>query len=650
MFNGFVNFSSYINFYFEFLNPTFWLSIGAIIFVLGLIGLNPIKEQSDSNFGEMIGIKTRQILLVALFGIIFLYPFFIVMFAAKIYENQFDQFLNFFFEKTLDSFLSFWTIPLAALISSYLISFSFERYMLPKLSALGRRFRVRQSGDELSDIRMEKDKLKAKDFLPKKYYKKGYMFYGLNQNNKPIYDPIEKWKKQNVKIIGPTQTGKGVEIGVQLDQAIRKNMTVFFLDPKPDHHAAHIMYQACQETGRNFIYLDLNDGTQGTWSPFSGGTFRDRRSRLHFALGLNDTGKESDFYKASEREIIDQEIDGWSGSINDLIHKLQKQKDLVKRTLSNLSEWKQVDTFHPKQNKGFSIEKSLEENAVVYIRASIDDQIVVKAATLFIMETVQELKRLFNDGRRKEHFYFCIDEVRFMISDMLADALATVVGFNSTFHVAYQSILDIRNLKDANLNAQAIEQSVNINCKTTLCYMAADSETAEWASLLSGTIQKTVSRMEEVRVTRHGAELWSPDRTLNKAEENLIPENMMKMLPERIGALFRPNELAIILHSCWIPVEKRYTPRIKNKEDKSPKIETIEPEIITTKVKPVKKKTEKKQAKKKPEIKEPLDMFDLDKMIKQSEVKEEKRKNNQPKKMESEKENTQEKEFDWNNI
>jgi hypothetical protein len=176
------------------------------------------------------------------------------------------------------------------------------------------------------------------------------------------------------------------------------------------------------------------------------------------------------------------------------------------------------------------------------------------------MEVVQELMRLYSDGRRQDHLYFVIDEVRFMISDMLADALATVVGFDANIAIAYQSTLDIRNLKDQTLNAGAIEQSININCKTTLCYMAMDTETAQWASELSGTRLKSVTRMEGVKVLRHGGEIWDDKRMMNKVEECFIPANTFRMLPERTGVLFMPTELARVIYTCWVPVEKEFSP------------------------------------------------------------------------------------------
>ncbi|NND65564.1 MAG: type IV secretory system conjugative DNA transfer family protein, partial [Gammaproteobacteria bacterium] len=447
---------------------------------------------------------------------------------------------------------------------------------VPRLSSARRLLRVKQSGEELSDIRTEAGRLKGKRFAPSKYYKSNQFFLGLDDSGKPVYEDDSTWKSWNQKIIGPTQTGKGVFIGVQIDQAIRKGYCAIVIDPKPDKHLKAIMKQACQDTGRNFVELDLNPGHPGQWAPFAGGAPRERRARMYYALSLNDTGKESDFYKAKERSVIDdllfpKEKVGlspdptrpnveWDWTIGRMLELLDRPaiEDDVRRTLSLLSEWNSIDTFSPdlKRGQAFSVERALLNNDVVYVRASLMDRNILKAASVLIMEMVQELMRLYKNGRPQgSHIFLLIDEVKFMISDQLANALATCVGFDSNISIAYQSILDLQDLDDANVNAKTVENSVNINCKLTLCYQAANAETAMWAEELSGTQLKAVTGGESVKVGRHGVEKWTEERSIVRQEAPIISHNTMLMLPQMVGVLFRPATIATVLYTAWVAVD-----------------------------------------------------------------------------------------------
>lgn len=90
----------------------------------------------------------------------------------------------------------------------------------------------------------------------------------------------------------------------------------------------------------------------------------------------------------------------------------------------------------------------------------------------------------------------------------------------------------------------------------TISYRANDDETAEWVSLQTGTVQKSVTKLEKVETNRGGAEEWSAERSVGQAEEQLIPANQLLSLPPRVGALIRPNTLATLLYTCWIPVKE----------------------------------------------------------------------------------------------
>ena len=111
------------------------------------------------------------------------------------------------------------------------------------------------------------------------------------------------------------------------------------------------------------------------------------------------------------------------------------------------------------------------------------------------------------------------------------------------------------NLPDKSLNADSIRGGIDTNTQVTLSYRANDFETAKWVSDQTGLGQKTVTKMEKVDVNKAGAEVWGEERSVGQVEENFITTNQLLSLPPRVSALIRPNTLATLLYTCWIPVK-----------------------------------------------------------------------------------------------
>ena len=69
-------------------------------------------------------------------------------------------------------------------------------------------------------------------YNPLNYYnhKKG-IFFGLNEQRKPVYIPWQQWRKSHVDVIGTTGSGKGVAAGILLSQAVSSGECVVVVDP-----------------------------------------------------------------------------------------------------------------------------------------------------------------------------------------------------------------------------------------------------------------------------------------------------------------------------------------------------------------------------------------------------------------------------------
>jgi len=438
-------------------------------------------------------------------------------------------------------------------IGTLVLKMIYFRYLIPSVSSIKRKFRNVRSDEKESDIRDEKNSTKLKSFNPQKYYKKDHIFIALDENNKPLYVPIETWRKTNMQIIGPTRYGKGVAIGVIADQVIKVGDSVIYIDPKNDQFIPQIMYQTALEEGRPFVYLTLHDNGIGYYSPFKGGSERDGISRLISAFKLETTGHPgTDYYKRIETEFLTAAFKT-GRSINNLLTTL-RGNEKTNSANAEMAAWAEIKTLcPPKSASSFSVKKALLDGAIVYVQGKLDDAVVKTATKVFIREIIQESKALVKE--RQHHLTVVVDEVSFLVSKTLAEATSTILADNVNFVLAYQSIDDLLNLDDATVNPRYINQNINVNCQLKLVYGGKDFPTAEWVSKMSGTINKAVTRLEKTDVSDFGGEKWEDHRTIANVNENLISTNQILSLPPQVACLIQPNQLATLAYTSFITVK-----------------------------------------------------------------------------------------------
>lgn len=545
-------------------NPWYWVAWAGVFLIAGLISMAPWTLPKAHGGLDLIGHAIRRCNFWTGVCLAILLAVFIEFYDLS-YRGLVPQHWNKLMHWLRGSFISYGWMPILAFIAGYSIRFLYFRYIHVTISALLRKLRNVQEDESESDIRNERIRFNAKDFQPAKYYAKdgSFIFVGLDEDDKPLTIPIDTWRETNMQIIGPTRYGKGVVAGDIMDQVVHLGDALFYIDPKKDRWAPHVLLQACQAAGRPFYYLALHDNAVGYWSPFTGGNRRDAYTRLTSIFEMQEGGDAgTDFYKAQEKKLFNRIITSdQSLRIQDIYLRIKSwndrskdDKDKALKMEAQLENWRQIGALNPPEEiETFSIEKALLEGGVVYVQGELMDETVKKATKAFIMELVQESMRLAS--KREHHVTIVIDEVRFLVSKMLADALATAVGSRVNIVTMYQSILDLRTPDDVNLDGEAILQSVNVNSQLKLIYGGADAETAEWVSKMSGTRTKKVTSMEKTTIRTAGAEEWDKGRTLKTLEEALIPENVMLTLPPRVCVLFRPRELAAVSHSAHVPVK-----------------------------------------------------------------------------------------------
>lgn len=436
----------------------------------------------------------------------------------------------------------------------------FLRFVEPVLSYWFHHGRNTLGIDAKADIRSTAGVLSAKDFSPVDHYKEGQIFFGLDSANTAVYVDLETFRKANLQVIGPTRFGKGVLLGTLLDQAVRAGHVVIYVDPKDDEWLPWVMHHAAGADHR-FVVIDLNAVGKQRWAPFAGGTLRERRARITVACGLADTGTDGDFYKRTERGILDEILPKCgSGSIASMLAALEAKgadgkplRENAARLYESLREWSLVPALNP-EKKGLTVEDVLKNGWVFYFRGSMDDRTMLAATRIFIMEVIQQAKRLKTE-RAGRQLTLAVDELKFLVSQELSDALATSLGHNVNIVICHQSIGDLRAPEDRTLDGAALEQGVVTNCQLKVLYRC-DPQTAEWGAKLSGTKQITVVRSEKVHTNVAGGQVYNDDHTLANEEEALIPENVLLSLPPKVGVIYSPRALASVVYTSPMRVAK----------------------------------------------------------------------------------------------
>lgn len=541
--------------------PWWWVCVGGAGLTLALFNVLPVSvppaKADEYGLADLAKIGLRVVALVTL--LVMLVCFVPAVYMGTLAVLGSDAGHEWIVREAGRQARSWGWLPVLAVMLGLAGRVVVSRYVAPRFSQWKQRLIVRQEDHKQSDMRHELGRLKPRDFDPRAHYRPAQMFMGLDVDGRPVHIDTRIFCATHMQVIGPTRFGKGVLLGGLLEQAIEQGHGAVYIDPKGDAFVPYIMAAACERAGRRFVYLDLA-GEDTRWSPFEGGSPRDRRARICNAADLNNAGDGGDFYKSRERAILDTIMPGSGTSIAGLRAALEQRgpdgkplKEAASRLSDSLIEFGMLPALNPRKGGGIKIGDALKAGASIYVRGSLDDAVVRRATRVFLSEVIQEARRL--DGARPNHLTLAVDELKFMISQEVSDALATIAGYRANMILLHQSIGDLRGPEDRGLNAVALESSVIVNCQIKLMYRASDPETAEWASLLSGTKIERATKSVMVEHNRLGGEAYGTARQLTDLEVPVIPPNQLLGLSPRVGVLFMPERLASVVFTCFVKAD-----------------------------------------------------------------------------------------------
>lgn len=552
-------------------SPWYWVVLAVALFTVGLVHPVPwtLKDDEESFVSHLVLWVRKVAAYTALWGILAL-PLLVYCTFVLSADTSSGEASAAFLAWAADRLGRYWMLVVGAFVVGLALRFLWDRYAVPVLSKYWRTLRITQETDKLVDAREEVATLKAKEFSPEDYFVDGKIFYGLDENEQPIYFDLDRFRTTHHAILGPTNYGKGIVLQSIFKQCIRNGFGIFYVDPKGDNWLPFLLQNEAKAAGRRFVYLDLNPEGKGVWHPFLGGAFRQRRTRIVRAFNLESFGTDADVHKAKERGLLDDALENTDGTIKSLLEYVKKNAETGRDNLStlrdSLREWARVDTFSQSvKRKGHSIEQCLMNNAIVYIRGDLADPVVKAATKAYISELVTEIKRL--DAARPAHVVLGIDELKFLACAEINEALATIRQHQCNMLLAAQSIANLEAPDDKRLDGKALAREFEVNTPIKFVYRAADERTAEWAENLSAGQWLNVVQREQTKANQHGGEQWEGNRMVGKVEQAVVSRNTLLNLPERIAIAYMPGRIASKLYTCHTKIDNSFASWKKTDDD-----------------------------------------------------------------------------------
>ncbi|SVZ32245.1 mobB [Klebsiella pneumoniae] len=341
------------------------------------------------------------------------------------------------------------------------------------------------------------------------------MFLGKDEQGKPVLVPRDTWRKTNIQILGLPGSGKSVMATNALIRCVRDfGDAVVYFDPKGDAWAPHVFRAHCPD----FTLLDLRPG-----KPAQLNLFRDLdqyalKNLLIAGLNLGETGDVADHYRISEQKAA---------------------------KLSVL----QTDS-------GIDVAGIINGGGCLYVIGSMDDEAVIRVQKMLFARCAQIIIAR-DEFREWPHVSVMLDEIKYLLSKYVLNALGTLRSRDCNLLLAHQSLGDFGQCGQ-DLPAEFVKTTVLDNTPIRWFYRAASLESAQWAAGQTGEIRVDVERRRASREAGN-VEHISGDSFIQKEARPLFDVNTLQHLPDGF-AVMTGLGVARMAFSSPLRVERREIP------------------------------------------------------------------------------------------
>lgn len=408
--------------------------------------------------------------------------------------------------------------------------------LLPILWLWHRVTKSRPPVDSLSDIRRSFNETEWPSYDPRQYFAlhKG-IFAGLDDRRKPVYISWEDYNTTHMQVIGTTGAGKGVMSTMMLIQCALNGQGVIVFDPKNDKHAPNVIALAAKEAGLPFHLVDLRPETPPQINPFRFATYAEMKELLTTTFDLADKGEAADFYRLLDRRAA-RDVIRRAGS-NPTIKRMLEVADespyitdedavAFQEKLIEMTELEAINT-----DEGPNLPELISTPGFFYIIGNIRSVESVQCQKLLLLRILQIIEKRPEELADRLPIALMLDEFKYILSPPALQALGTVRDKNCHVTLAHQSIGDLEEC--IGLDAAAVRGAVLENTGIKFIYRAKTSETAQWASELSGTIIAKTRRTDIQQSAFDAA-----TAQYNEVERALLTINDIYAMPKLVGMLF----------------------------------------------------------------------------------------------------------------
>lgn len=395
------------------------------------------------------------------------------------------------------------------------------------------------------------------DFSTEQARKQQAVFLGKDEQGQPVLVPREAWRKTNIQILGLPGSGKSVMATNALIRCVCDfGDAVVYFDPKGDAWAPHVFRAHCPD----FTLLDLRPG-----KPAQLNLFRDLdqyalKNLLVAGFNLAETGDVADHYRISEQKaaklIADQFPHGANiqqvlAAVYALPEALKKDVKGLITKLENVADLSVLQT-----DSGIDVAGIINGGGCLYVIGSMDDEAVIRVQKMLFARCAQIIVAR-DEFRAWPHVSVMLDEIKYLLSKYVLNALGTLRSRDCNLLLAHQSLGDFGQCGQ-DLPADFVKTTVLDNTPIRWFYRAASQESALWAAGQTGEIRVDVERRRASREAGN-VEHISGDSFIQKEARPLFDVNTLQHLPDGF-AVMTGLGVARLAFSSPLRVERREIP------------------------------------------------------------------------------------------
>lgn len=395
------------------------------------------------------------------------------------------------------------------------------------------------------------------DFSTEQARKQQAVFLGKDEQGQPVLVPRDTWRKTNIQILGLPGSGKSVIATNALIRCVRDfGDAVVYFDPKGDAWAPHVFRAHCPD----FTLLDLRPG-----KPAQLNLFRDLdqyalKNLLVAGFNLSETGDVADHYRISEQKaaklIAEQFPQG--ANIQQVLAAAYALPETLKKDVKGLiTKLENVADLSVLQTDcGIDVAGIINGGGCLYVIGSMDDEAVIRVQKMLFARCAQIIIAR-DEFRMWPHASIMLDEIKYLLSKYVLNALGTLRSRDCNLLLAHQSLGDFGQCGQ-DLPADFVKTTVLDNTPIRWFYRAASQESAQWAAGQTGKIRVDVERRRASREAGN-VEHISGDSFIQKEARPLFDVNTLQHLPDGF-AVMTGLGVARLSFSSPLRVDRREIP------------------------------------------------------------------------------------------